>query len=294
MTLPLVLWVLDVYPLRRLGSNQPLGRSVRQWLLEKLPFIIPAAIAAVLAVEAKEFTGAVLPWDRHGLAARAGQACYGLIFYLAKTILPIGLSPLYQLTPQFNEQKITLVFFGLAVAGITLGLWLLRRSWPAAWAGWLCYVAILAPHLGIVQTGPQLAADRYSYLACLPWAALAAAGLFQVGRRFDVKPRAALPVALALPIVVALGLLTWRQSHYWKNSATLWQRALNMDPNSDIAHNNLGNYLVDQGKLEAAREHYSRALAIEPTYAEAHVNLGMVLSRQGKLEESMKHIRTGL
>lgn len=299
VTLPLVFVALDVYPLGRLGGGNKkwFGKSFRQEWFDKLPFIILAGIAAAVALAAKESTAAVLAWDSHSFASRAAQACYGLIFYLGKTILPVGLSPLYQLTPQFSQQKMPLVLFGFVVMGVTVGLWLARRKWPAGLAGWFCYVSILAPVLGFIQSGPQITADRYSYLACMPWAVLSAAGLhrlWQWGKSVDFKTRTPRIFVLGMPLVIVFGILSGQQSQHWKNSATLWQRVLDTDQNSTIAHNNLGNYLVDQGKLEEAKTHYLRAIAIEPTYAQAHVNLGMVLSRQGNLKESMAHIRVGL
>jgi protein O-mannosyl-transferase len=299
VTLPLVLLLLDIYPLRRLGSgvNQWFGKPVRQVWFEKLPFLALSGGAAAIAITAKESTAAILSWENYGWISRLGQACYGLLFYLSKTIFPMGLSPLYQLTPEFGAQTIKLVLFGLAATVITAGFHLARRKSPAAWTGWLCYAAVLLPVLGIAQSGPQLTADRYSYLACMPWALLAAGWLYRLGRLNGTvrsKAKTMMALLLGIPLVIMFGILSWQQSRHWKNSATLWERVLHIDPNSTIAHNNLGNFLVDQGALEPAKNHYLRAIAIEPRYAQARVNLGMVLSRQGELQESTAHIRIAL
>jgi protein O-mannosyl-transferase len=294
-----VFLVLDVYPLHRFAARTTgwFEKSMRPIWFEKLPFLILAITAAAVAIAAKESTAAILGLDSYGWAFRAGQACYGLLFYLSKTVLPVGLSPLYQLTPEFGQQTLQLVWLGLAVTTLTAGLFVARQRSPALLAGWLCYGAILAPVLGILQSGPQITADRYSYLACAPWAVIAAAGLHRLAaQRHLVDSTARTPVTfiLGITLVIVLGVLSWQQTQHWKNSATLWQRVLNTDPDSTIGHHNLGNYLVDQGKLEEARMHYLKAIAIDPTYAQAHVNLGMVLSRQNKLKESMAHIRLGL
>jgi tetratricopeptide (TPR) repeat protein len=294
MTLPLVLLVLDVYPLKRLGSNGEgwFDPRVRSLWLEKLPFLALALGAAVLALLAKQSTGATTPWEGFGLTSRLVQMFYGLTFYLVKTIVPLGLSPLYQLTDRFDPSNAMFLFYALASLAITVSLLLARRKWPAGLASWVAYSVMLLPLSGIVQAGPQIAADRYTYLACLPWALLAGASLYHCAERAPRSPL--LPVVLACAVLVTFGSLSWRQSRVWQDSGTLWRHALVIDPGSNIAHNNFANYFQDRGKLEEAKEHYLRAIEIKPGYAEAHINLGMVLGRQGDIDASTKQFQVGL
>jgi tetratricopeptide (TPR) repeat protein len=294
MALPLVLLVLDVYPLNRLGSSGEgwLDPRVRSVWLEKLPFVALALGAAVLALLAKQSTGGITPWEGFGLTSRSVQMFYGLTFYLVRTIVPLGLSPLYQLTDRFDPRDASFLFFAIASLAITASLLLARRKWPAGLASWVAYVAMLLPLSGIVQAGPQLAADRYTYLACLPWALLAGAWLYRFAERASGSPL--LPVVLAGAALVTFGSLSWRQSRVWHDSGRLWRHALVLDQGSNIAHNNFANYLQDQGKLEEAKEHYLRAIEINPGYAEAHMNLGMVLGRQGDIDASTKQFQIGL
>src|SRR4029077_18998051 len=181
VTLPVVLLVLDVYPLRRLGGGPGmwLGPLARRVWWEKVPFFLLAAGAAVIAPLAQSesgASGALADLRVHGVAARLAQSLYGLAFYLWKTILPTDLSPLYEV-PR-NLDPFAWPFFwpfllsGAIVVALTIGLFVLRRRWPAGLASWICYVAILAPVLGFVQNGAQMVADRYSYLSCLAWAIL--------------------------------------------------------------------------------------------------------------------------
>ena len=300
MMLPLALVVLDLYPLRRLGANRRdwfNRRALGVWF-EKVPFLLLAIGAAVVAVVAKQSTEGLTAWSGYGFGSREAQAAYGLIFYLAKTLHPAGLSPLYQLTDQFDPLDAFNLAAGVLVLVVTAGVYLARHSWPAGLAVWICYVAVLFPVSGVVQSGPQLVADRYSYVACLPIALLIGAAMFRFAQRAGAQKiapfRMGLAVSLGCAGLVWFATLSWRQSQVWRNSSTLWNHVLSIDPGSSYAHNNLGSDLQGAGMLDEAREHYLRALAIKPDYLEAHINLGMVLGRQRRFEESTQHFQTGL
>src|SRR5437667_177750 len=183
----------------------------------------------------------------------------------------------------------------LAVTGIALSLRRRRSGLPAAW---LAYVVVLLPVLGIAQRGPQIAADRYTYLAALGWAILAGAGLFSCWR-LSTSSTTGAPATwglagIATGVVIALGVLTWNQVQVWHDSERLWTHALAVDPNSFMAHNNLGYALDRQGKLAEAIEHYRQALRIKPDYAEAHNNLGHALAQQGKSAEAIEQFQQAM
>src|SRR2546427_12466482 len=180
----------------------------------------------------------------------------------------------------------------LAVTAIALAL---RRRWPGLPAAWLAYVVVLLPVLGIAQSGPQIAADRYTYLAALGWAILAAVGLLSC-RRPSTSWTTGAPATwglagMATGVVIALGVLTWNQVQVWHDSERLWTHAVAVDPNSFMAHNNLGYALDRQAKLAEAIEHYRQALRIKPDYAEAHNNVGHALDGQGKPAEAIEHFQ---
>src|SRR2546430_1127666 len=165
-----VLFLLDVYPLRRLRyvpGTWWFGPSARPIWWEKVPFLVLAAAAAVIAPLAQHDAGAMASLRRHGLLPRLAQSSYGVVFYLWKTIWPTDLSGLYELPPNLNVLAWPFLLTGAVVVGITIGLFMLRHSWPAGLASWICYVIIVAPVLGIIQSGWQMVADRYSYLSCL-------------------------------------------------------------------------------------------------------------------------------
>lgn len=259
ITLPAVLLVLDAWPLRRwtrAGGALGTGRLVR----EKLPFAGLAAAAAGAALWAQragvDGRSALLDWGDHGLLQRLAQAAYGLVFYVQKTLWPSALSPLYELEVHVDATSARYLLSALAVSGGALALFLLRRRWPAGAAGALCYAIVVSPVLGFFQSGAQSAADRYTYLACLPFALLAAGGLAWLGRRLGG------PVALATGALVCILLagLSWKQTGVWRDSMALWTHVVEVQPQSYVAHYNLGAELHRAGRMDEALEQYRRSL----------------------------------
>src|SRR2546426_5353351 len=290
VNLPVVLLILDVYPLRRLGGfvgwwSEP----ARRIYVEKIPFVLLAAAASAIAVMAQSSVHAAISLAQLSVAGRLAISTYGLSFYLWKTVAPGNLSPLYELPPTVNPWAPPfLLSYGLVLA-ITAIVLAFRRRVPGLLAAWVAYVVVLLPVLGIFQSGPQIAADRYTYLASLGWAILVSAGVLSHWRR-----RPFLFTGLAACVLFGLGILTWNQVQVWRDSEKLWTHALATYPKSSIAENNLGNVRADQSKLAEAIEHYRQALDINPEHASAHYNLGNVLAQQGKLAEASEHHRQAL
>ena len=290
VSLPVTLLVLDVYPLKRLPGDPRLWFSAenrRVWL-EKLPFFALAAIFAALgyAGQAK----GIVSWQEGGLAARAAQVLYGLVFYLEKTLLPTGLSPLYKLPAGFGPLSGAALFSGAAAAALTAAVIILRRRWPAGLAVWLCYLAALAPVAGIVKFGVQAAADRYTYLPCLGFAALAGAGFFACRQSANKALRNSSSLSVCLIIIVLSGL-TWRQQGFWRDSETLWTHTLALNPGLDVAHNNLAGILEKRGESAPAALHYREALRLNPKNAQAWNNVGKLFAAQGEIEQAAAHYR---
>jgi hypothetical protein len=232
------------------------------------------------------------------MLARLAISAYGLSFYLWKMVVPVNLSPLYELRPTVDPGATPFILSYGVVVAITAIVLALRRRVPGLPAAWVAYAVVLLPVLGIIQSGPHIAADRYTYLASLGWAILAGAGLLSCWRtpgRSKTGTPTALPIAgVAMCVVVGLGVLTWNQAHLWHDSETLWTHVLATDPQSSIAENNLGVVLTDQGKPGEAIEHYQQALQIKPDSAEAHTNWGNALARQGKPGEAIEHYQQAL
>ncbi len=299
VNLPVVLVILDVYPLRRLGGS--IGwrsEPARRVYVEKIPFVLLAAAASAIAVMAQSSVHAVASLAQLSVPGRVAISTYGLSFYLWKMVVPVNLSPVYELRPPVNPWATPfLLSYGVVLALTAIAL-ALRRRVPGLPAAWVAYIVVLLPVLGIFQSGPQIAADRYTYLAGLGWAILAGAGLlscWRSSRRSKTgTPATWLLAGIAFCVVVGLGVLTWNQVHVWHYSEKLWSHAVAIDPGSAVGEYSRGLVLAQQGKLTEAMEHYQTALRINPDYADAHNNVGAVLADQGRLAEAIEHYREAL
>ncbi|TMB73939.1 MAG: tetratricopeptide repeat protein [Deltaproteobacteria bacterium] len=306
VTLPVVLLVLDVYPLRRLRyvpGTWWFGPSARPIWWEKVPFLVLAAAAAVIAPLAQHDAGAMASLRRHGLLPRLAQSSYGVVFYLWKTIWPTDLSGLYELPPNLNVLAWPFLLTGAVVVGITIGLFMLRHSWPAGLASWICYVIIVAPVLGIIQSGWQMVADRYSYLSCLAWAVLAGGGLYNwrersIDPRRDGRKFFFFATGAAAVIIMTLGILTWKQVKVWHDTDLLWNHILAITDKSTFksgnVHHLVARSMVDRGDWDRAVEHFRKSIEIEPNLAPFYSDLGNALARQGRWDEAVENFQKAL
>jgi len=286
MTLPVVLVMLDVYPLRRLTTWRALPR--RLWI-EKIPFLALAGGAMALAAFTVRAGGQVRTLAEHGVAARALQGAYGLMFYLWKTVAPINLSPLYPLRPDFNPFAPLSLLCALGVVAITAVLVGMRRRFPWVLVAWASYVVIVSPVLGFLQSGPQLVADRYTYLACVPWALLAGAAVYGLP-----ASRRRVGAIVATGILLALGVLTFRQTRVWTDGAALWDQALSVDPSNYVAHLNRGWLQMQHGDADGAMAHYEEALRLNPRLPDAYRNRGFLRHVRNDLQGAIDDYNTAL
>jgi tetratricopeptide (TPR) repeat protein len=170
------------------------------------------------------------------------------------------------------------------------------RQWPALAAVWAAYVVILLPVVGIIHNGPQLVADRYTYLSCLGWAVLAgaaAAAMWGTRGEWGARLRRASTGALVASVVTTLGFLTWGQVQVWRDSEALWTQALSASPSAQ-AHNHLGVTFALDGRRDEAVWQFMEALRMWPAFPEAHISLGAVLASEGRLPEAVAHYEIAL
>lgn len=283
--LPVVLVVLDAYPLRRLTRTDSRLVGRRVWW-EKVPFLLCAMAAAPLPLLAKAEAGAAMS------LSNLFMALYGPAFYLWKLLVPLGLSQ-YERPPVLHLSMGRFLLVCSVVPVITLALVGARRRWPAGLGVWVCYLVLLGPTLGIVRYGPQIAADRYTYLPSLGWAALAGAGVLCCWRAWRSRriglPAMGLVGALTLAALLVLGALTWKQAEVWHDTETFMNHVLASRQDSFAAHNNLGVALVENGRLDEAVTHFRRALQLRPDDADANNNWGVILARRGDLDEARRY-----
>jgi len=269
-TLPVVLLLLDVWPLRRFAPGQ--RASV---LREKIPFFAIMIVSIVLTLIAQDHANAIYSLESYPLARSLSMPGYRVSFYVVKSLLPISLTPWNPYQPGFGPREI---LGWLLLAGITALLVLRRATIPGATVAWLAFAVMIAPVSGIVQAGFLLAvADRYTYLPCLPFAAIAAAGLLAGARRFPARGI----VAGASVVLLTLSILTWRQTLIWKDSLSLWDHALRLNPNSYLPYNNRGTAKYEKGDLVGAIRDYEASMSIRADWEKPWNNRGMARARLG-------------
>jgi tetratricopeptide (TPR) repeat protein len=295
VTLPLVLLLLDVYPLRRLrllsaGWLKPMARNI---LVEKAPFMVLSLACSAITVVAGRRNDGLASLDKLGLLDRISLAAHSAAFYLWKTIAPVNLAIMYELPERIDRTTWPFLLSWVVVISITAVCLVFRRRLAALPAVWVAYLATLAPVSGLVQAGWQMAADRYTYLPCLGWAALGGAGLFLTLRRASgpeggsTRARSVIIWTAAL-MVIGLAALTWKQVGVWRDTETLWTHALAASP-SGRAHENLGTLLEERGQVAGAAGHFEQLVRIRPRYGPGHLYLGAARAAQGRLPEAISH-----
>ncbi|MBZ5495807.1 MAG: tetratricopeptide repeat protein [Acidobacteriia bacterium] len=301
ITLPFVLLLLDFWPLRRIrvpGSTVPgepkqklrldleAKPGVGSVLREKVPFFALSACMAAVTFMVQRRGGAVISLDWIPLGTRLATALISYIVYIAKVFWPWRLAAFYPHPLELPAWQV--ITAGLAVAGISVLVLRSIRRFPYLAVGWFWYLGTLVPVIGLVQVGMQARADRYTYIPSVGILLMLAWGAADL---FERRPRGKYVLAgLATAACAACLILTWFQIQYWKDSASLFQHALRITADNQVAHNGLGVALVEQGKMDDAIWHYQEAIRIRPNYPEAHANLGDVYLRLRRTGEAIQQL----
>lgn len=286
MTVPAVLFLLDIYPLRRLsgaGWLQLKAAETRRVYLEIVPFALLSLGFIVLSIVALH------PPPQLALGSKIAVSAFSICFYLLKTVLPTGLSPLYEMPQQINPFGGVYLACYAAVAALVAAAFVLWRRWPGLVAAFAAFALITLPMLGIVQNGPQIAADRYTYHSGPALALVAGAALFLVVRIPDWTR-----FALGGIVLAALTIATFGQTYVWHDSETLWTRVLEIEPTSGLGHSGLSSLLFKEDRVAEALEHAQRAVEVAPTLAEARNDLGIGLTRSGNVADGVAELQRAL
>jgi tetratricopeptide (TPR) repeat protein len=283
--LPIVLLILDVYPLKRL-STAPGARRVRALVVEKAPFFAVAAVTGALAIVGQRHGGALASLTDVGLARRVAFSAYSMAFYLGKLVWPVNLSPLYA-RPDGVGVAPTLAA-GATLVVITAAAVALRRRFPGLLAAWAAYLVLGLPVSGLVHTAFHIAADRYTYLPAIGWS-IVAGGLVALAWNRTAWRWAS--TALAILAVAALGAVTWRQTQFWRDTEALWRRAAAAAP-SAFAYAALAEAQLERGADAEALESARRALALDPASPWANATLAdVILSTGGRPDDAVQLAR---
>ncbi len=272
--------LIDIYPLRRLPlwPWQWFHRPSMMVLLEKAPLALLGVVFMIVAAKAQAST----PFTVHTLATwgvddRLCQACYGLVFYPWKTVWPTRLSALYELPATASVSQVQwLVPMVIVVVGGVVVL-LLARKRPGLAVAVAAYVVLIAPVLGIMQSGIQLVAERYAYLSMIPLMIGAAALLHGWLVRGVVRGQGMVLVwAGCLGLSSLWCIMSWRQSQLWNDTLYLWHDAIVNGHDGPMLRSFYANRLMMEKEFDAAESHYKRALEIDPAYGDAWMGMGLV------------------
>ena len=282
-TLPLLLLLLDLWPLRRLSWSA---------VLEKWPFLLLSAASGAITIVAVARTWEFGALPEVSLLHTFLQVCYLLAFYLGKILWPVDLSCVYAPPAAFAFSNPVVLVSVLAVCGLTVLLVLAaRRTW-APLVAWAFFVVALAPTFGILRWSVAIAYDRYLYFPALGIVLLlgaALAGAWRWSALRGVASKAGLLVlVLGLAAAEARGLRSTLRN--WEDSLALWRHIARVAPGTPDAHNGLGVVLEGRGEHEQAIAAFRRAIAVGPNYADAHSNLGVVLNQVGQVEEAIQEL----
>ena len=294
VTLPLVLLLLDHYPLKRVSFS---ARSYlnRRVLLEKAPFFCLSMVSTVLTVLAQHGEGALPSMERLPLRFRLINAFHSPLFYAGKMLWPLDLVPIYPFPAHSDFLDLKYVFAPILVVGVTgVCLLLLKRGSYLLFTAWSYYLIALSPVVGVVQVGRQAAADRYTYLPSISIFLLVGMGVsWLAGRSSSVINKVMCGVLLAMLILLAQ--VTIQQIKIWQDPETLWSCVVKRLPGRVlIAHNNLGQVYSNKGMYDNAVVQFEKALAIDPNYAKAYNNLGLVYYAKGMFDEANAQFKNAL
>ena len=301
VTLPFVLLLLDYWPLGRLEGDQSLRyrnllshysiRAVYQkfpllaLVIEKVPLILLSIASSIITYIVQQKGGAIQSWDEYPLVTRIANSILAYVNYMGKMILPKGLAIFYP-HPGYSLSMSKAVPAGLLLICVFAAIIKGAKRYPYLIVGWLWYLGVLFPVIGLIQIGLHAMADRYTYVSLIGLFVIVSWGSADMAEKFHFR-RIYLSL-LAGALISYLMILTWFQVHHWRNSMALFEHAVNVTQNNYVMHNNLGAALFRYKRPIEAKNHFSIALRIKPNYVEAITNLGNFFSSHGELDKAIE------
>ena len=307
VTLPFVLLLLDYWPLGRFQPGQAVKDTNRQThkflnarsqrlsiyrlVREKIAFFALSAASIYISSLSVQSLGIVISTESVPIKLRIANALVSYINYIGKIIWPQKLAVFYpypDMVPMWQSIGAFLLLVCISVLVIRL-----LRVIPYLAVGWLWYLGILIPAIGLVQAGVWPAiADRFVYVPSIGLFIIIAWAVPEVLAKWRYRK---ITLGVLAPVVLlALAVCSWFQGGYWRNGITLFEHALTVTDKNYVAYTNLGEELMKQGEIDAGIEHFRQALEFKPDYRSAHYNLGLALVKRGKVGEAIKHYKEAL
>ena len=301
VTLPFVFLLLDYWPLNRFQPDKLLKDAdlrqnqkstdtatgavpVYRMVLEKLPFFAFAGIASIITFLTEGSGKSVAVFEYLSMKARILNALVSYARYIVKTLYPSKLACLYP-HPGDSLPLWQPVVSLIVLIILTAGIIYFGRQRRYLIVGWLWYLGTLVPVIGLIQIGRQAMADRYTYIPLIGLFIIIAWGFSDIFSR--LHHRKVILSFCSVIIILALGILSWRQAGYWRNDVILFKHAIEVVPNNLWAHERLASIFYKQGKFEDAAKHFREMLRIYPDSLSAKLYLADILLKQDKLDEAV-------
>ncbi|MEO5359252.1 MAG: tetratricopeptide repeat protein [Nitrospirota bacterium] len=290
VTLPFVLLLMDYWPLGRVwhggqtNHQQCSSASLKRLIVEKIPFFVLSAASSVLTYHVQKTWGAVVSSDILPLKSRIANALISYFKYVIMMFNPSKSAVIYPIDERFRVLQVVgavVLFISITAAAI-----IFIKRLPYLFTGWFWYAGTLVPVIGIVQVGTAAMADRYTYIPFI--------GLFMIlsmvipNTVVNTQAGRAITAALACAVIIASAYYTNKHIKYWRNSITLFERAISVTKENFVAHNHLGAALTDAGRYNEAYIQYTKALQFNYIYLAAHVNLGHLLIKLNRINEAIE------
>ena len=311
VTLPFVLLLLDYWPLCRIHNSEAVAERVQgalkgrtaAWLcrsswprlvVEKIPFFVLSALCCAATIFATRNFISAGP-----LRETLANAMVAYVQYLGRAIYPAHLAVRY-IYPEGGLSIAEVIFASLFLLIVSVIFFLWRKTYPFALTGWLWFLGMLVPMIGIVEVYSQPTCDHYTYLPAIGLYILATWGAMRLFDKWSSKRE-----ALAVAAVLIIGTLITRsyfQASYWLNSETLWKHTIDVTSRNYIALDSLAGTLLEKDQLDEAIAYYKQAVEIRPDFcnkecvllAQVQSNLGNTLLREGQIDEAIVHLQKAL
>jgi tetratricopeptide (TPR) repeat protein len=287
VTLPFVFLLLDFWPLNRPDFYHPDRKQrIIRLLIEKIPLLLISLIFVYMTISSLHHRDVSFFTEKVSLKLRIDNALVSYWIYLGKMIYPKSLSVFYP-----HPASIPLwqsIGAGLLLLCTSYLFIRMMKGRPYAITGWLWYLGTLVPVLGITRAGRWPAvADRWTYVPLIGIYVIIAWGGYDLIKTWRYKKL--LIISFTAILLSSLMIRTYLQLKYWTDSFSLFTHAINVNPENDVMHYNLGCLYAEQGNREQAVFHYSEALRIHPDDRDSHFNLGGIMAENGDIDRALFH-----
>jgi hypothetical protein len=256
-------------------------------VVEKIPLFILSALCSLITLYAQSINGAIASLSAFSITDRIGNAVVSCLLYIYKMFWPANLAIIYS-HPETHPGWLLIIS---TLFLLTVSLTAVRTIHTQPWimAGWLWFLITITPVIGIIQVGIQAMADRYTYIPLI--------GIFIMlafSCRYYIKPydkKDYFQTTSALIILIVLAITCRHQLSYWRDSITLYKRALEVTDNNYVIANSLGFELIKIGKYDEAKEYFKKSIEIDPDFPYGLVNYGRSLEHEGNLTGAIKYYK---